>query len=73
MYIDEIIGILIVVSSIIFAILGYHLNIEILTSLSTFSAGAFTTYVVQHRLQIKAEKASTHEGYCLRPNIPRTK
>lgn len=56
MYREEIFGIAIAVLSIVFAVLGYIWNIEVLKFPFTFLAGVFTTYVIQHRLQIEAEK-----------------
>ena len=56
---DEIAGTLIAVLSSIFAGLSYLWSIGFLQLIFTFLAGSFTTYVVQHRLQIESEKRKT--------------
>lgn len=56
MYREEIVG---TITAIVFYILScysYLENIEFLQVASTFLAGAFTTYTVQHRLQVESEK-----------------
>jgi hypothetical protein len=52
----EVAGASVAVISSTLAILSYLWNLGILQALFTFMAGAFITYVVQHRLQIDAEK-----------------
>jgi len=55
MYKEEIIGSLVVFVACVFAYVGFLEQIEFLPFISSFLAGAFATYVVQHRLQIESE------------------
>lgn len=56
---DDVTGIFGAILSSIFASLGFLWNIGALQFIFSFLAGSFTTYVVQHRLQIKSEKRKT--------------
>ena len=56
MYKEEIAGIIIAFVFYILSYYSYLENIEFLQVASTFLAGAFTTYTIQHRLQVESEK-----------------
>ena len=53
---EEILGLLGAVITFALAYYGYREQVEFLQFFSSFLAGAFITYVVQHRLQIESEK-----------------
>jgi len=53
---EDIIGVIGAILSTIFAALGFLWSIGFLQLIFTFLTGAFTTYIVQHRLQIESEK-----------------
>lgn len=52
----EIVGIVVVIIASTFAYYSFLEQIEPLQFVSSFLVGAFTTYVVQHRLQVESEK-----------------
>lgn len=56
---EDTIGILGAGLSSFFAIFGFLWNIGAIQFVSSFLAGSFTTYVIQHRLQMEAEKRKT--------------
>jgi hypothetical protein len=56
MYRDDIVGILGAVFSALFATIGFIWSVGILQAIFPYLAGAFTTYFVQHRLQMGSEK-----------------
>jgi len=53
---EEIIGILGAIASYVLAYVGFSMQVESLQFIFSFLAGAFTTYVFQHRLQVEFEK-----------------
>ena len=62
MFKEEILGLLGAIITFALAYYGYREQVEFLQFFSSFLAGAFTTYVVQHRLQIESEKRKTKRG-----------
>jgi len=61
---DDVIGGVGAIGSTLLAVFGYLWNIGIVQLMFTFLAGSFSTYVIQHRLQIEQEKrriAREHE------------
>jgi hypothetical protein len=56
MYKEEILGLLGAVITYLVAYYGFLNGVEFLQFVSAFLAGAFTTFVFQHRLQVESEK-----------------
>jgi hypothetical protein len=56
MYKDDVASILGATISTVFAALSFIYNLGVLQLLFPYLAGAFTTYVIQHRLQLESEK-----------------
>src|SRR3972149_8380569 len=61
----EIAGASVAAVSSILAILSYIWNLGVLQSIFGFMAGAFITYVVQHRLQIESEKRKKEREHAI--------
>lgn len=53
---DDILGGIGAVGSTVFVFLGYLWNIGVLQLVFSFLAGSFSTYIIQHKLQVQAEK-----------------
>lgn len=53
---DDVTGIIGAISSSIIVMLGFLWNIGVLQLIFSFLAGSFTTYLVQHKLQLESEK-----------------